>query len=142
MENGVTNQRLQTILEKNSLEVVKLLKSLTGVELFIAENRGRWTTYKLNTDFKSSLDGLSNGLSNGLPNGLSNGLSNSEQTTLQVFLLIQKNPHITRKELSEKIGISITSIQKHIDKLRLYGKIERGGSSTRGGYWIILPEKN
>lgn len=130
MENGVTNQRLQTILEKNSLEVAKLLKSLTGVELLIAENRRRWTTYKLNTDFKSSLDGLSN------------GLSNSEQTTLQVFLLIQKNPHITRKELSEKIGISITSIQKHIDKLRLYGKIERGGSSTRGGYWIILPEKN
>ena len=130
MENGVTNQRLQTILEKNSLEVAKLLKSLTGVELLIAENRRRWTTYKLNTDFKSSLDGLSN------------GLSNSEQTTLQVFLLIQKNPHITRKELSEKIGISITSIQKHIDKLRLYGKIERGGSSTRGGYWIILPKKN
>ena len=55
MENGVTNQRLQTILEKNSLEVVKLLKSLTGVELFIAENRGRWTTYKLNTYFKTTL---------------------------------------------------------------------------------------
>jgi predicted HTH transcriptional regulator len=125
-------------LEKNSLEVAKLLKSLTGVELLIAENRGRWTTYKLNTDFKTSLVGLPNGLSNGLPNGL----SNSGQTTLQVFSLIQKNPHITRKELSEKIGISITSIQKHIDKLRLYGKIERGGSSTRGGYWIILPGKN
>lgn len=142
VENGVTNQRLQTILEKNSLEVAKLLKSLTGVELLIAENRGRWTTYKLNTDFKTSLVGLPNGLSNGLPNELPNGLSNSGQTTLQVFSLIQKNPHITRKELSEKIGISITSIQKHIDKLRLYGKIERGGSSTRGGYWIILPGKN
>jgi ATP-dependent DNA helicase RecG len=67
-------------------------------------------------------------------------LSNSDSTTVQVFSLIQKNPHITRKELGEKIGISVTAIQKHIDKLKINNKIRRGGPSTRGGYWIILPE--
>ena len=136
IEKGVTNQRLQTILEKNSLEVAKILKLLTNVDLLIPENKGRWTTYRLNKDYHSAIDGLSNGLSN----GLFNGLSNSDSTTVQVFSLIQKNPHITRKELSTKIGISVNAIQKHIDKLKINNKIRRGGPATRGGYWVILPE--
>ena len=140
VENGVTNQRLQTILEKSSLEVAKILKLLTNVDLLIPENKGRWTTYRLNKDYHSAIDGLSNRLSNRLSNGLSNGLSNSDSTTVQVFSLIQKNPHITRKELSTKIGISVNAIQKHIDKLKINNKIRRGGPATRGGYWVILPE--
>lgn len=136
VENGVTNQRLQTILEKNSLEVAKLLKSLTGVELLIAENRGRWTTYKLNTDFKTSLGRLSNGLSNRLSNELSNS------TTQQIFNIIKQNPYITRSELSKTIRISDTAVQKHIKKLKFMNKIKRGGPERRGGYWIILPEND
>ena len=122
------------------MEVAKLLKSLTGVELLIAENRGRWTTYKLNTDFKTSLGGLSNGLSNELSNRLSNELSNS--TTQQIFNIIKQNPYITRSELSKTIGISDTAVQKHIKKLKFMNKIKRGGPERRGGYWIILPEND
>ena len=136
IENGVTNQRLQTILEKNSLEVAKILKYLTDVELLLSENKGRWTTYKLNLDFNSSIDGLSKELSN----GLSNGLSNSDSTTAQIFSLIKENPYITRGKLSEKLGISTNAIQKHINKLKFNQKIMRGGPATNGGYWIILSE--
>ena len=136
IENGVTNQRLQTILEKNSLEVAKILKYLTDVELLLSENKGRWTTYKLNLDFNPSIDGLSKELSN----GLSNGLSNSDSTTAQIFSLIKENPYITRGKLGEKLGISTNAIQKHINKLKFNQKIKRGGPATNGGYWIILSE--
>ena len=130
IENGVTNQRLQAILEKNSLEVAKVLKYLTDIELLLPENKGRWTTYRLNTSFKPQIEGLSK--------GLSKGLSNS--TTQLVFETIKSNPYITRKDLSVAVGVSDTTIQKHIKKLKFLNQIRRGGPERRGGHWIILPE--
>ena len=138
VEKEVSNQRLQTLLEKNSLEVAKVLKLLTDIDLLIADNKGRWTTYKLNSEYNQSR--LSNGLSNELSNELSNGLSESESTTSSVLILIQENPYITRKELSSKLGISITAIQKHINKLKFNNQIKREGPITRGGHWIIISE--
>lgn len=142
VEKEVSNQRLQTLLEKNSLEVAKVLKLLTDIDLLIADNKGRWTTYKLNSEYNQSRlsNGLSNELSNELSNGLSNGLSESESTTSSVLILIQENPYITRKELSSKLGISITAIQKHINKLKFNNQIKREGPVTRGGHWIIISE--
>ena len=130
VEKEVSNQRLQTLLEKNSLEVAKVLKLLTDLDLLIADNKGRWTTYKLNSEYNQS----------GLSNGLSNGLSESESTTISVLTLIQENPYITRKELSSILGISITAIQKHINKLKFNNQIKREGPVTRGGHWIIISE--
>ena len=146
VEKEVSNQRLQTLLEKNSLEVAKVLKLLTDIDLLIADNKGRWTTYKLNSEYNQSRlsnglsNELSNELSNGLSNELSNGLSESESTTSSVLILIQENPYITRKELSSKLGISITAIQKHINKLKFNNQIKREGPITRGGHWIIISE--
>ena len=130
VEKEVSNQRMQTLLEKNSLEVAKALKHLTDIELLTANSKGRWTTYKINYEYKHS----------GLSNGLSNGLSKSESTTLSVLKLIQENSYITRKELSSKLGISITAIQKHINKLKFNNKIKREGPATNGGRWEILSD--
>ena len=130
VEKEVSNQRMQTLLEKNSLEVAKALKHLTDIELLTANSKGRWTTYKINYEYKHS----------GLSNGLSNGLSKSESTTLSVLKLIQENSYITRKELSSKLGISITAIQKHINKLKFNNKIKREGPATNGGRWVILSD--
>ncbi len=138
VEKEVSNIRLQTLLEKNSLEVAKVLKLLTDLDLLMADNKGRWTTYKLNSEYNQS--GLSNGLSNRLSNRLSNGLSESESTTLSILSLIRENPYITRKEIASKIGISLTAIQKHINKLKFNNQIKREGPATNGGHWIILSE--
>ena len=139
IENGVTNQRLQTILEKNSLEVAKVLKYLTDIELLLPENKGRWTIYKLNTSFRTQIEGLSNGLSNELSKELSKELSNS--TTQLIFNMIKQDPYITRKELSKTIGVSDTAVQKHIKKLKFLNKIKREGPERRGGYWAIISEE-
>lgn len=134
VEKEVSNQRLQTLLEKNSLEVSKVLKLLTDLDLLIADNKGRWTTYKLNSEYNQS------GLSNGLSNRLSNRLSKSESTTISILSLIRENPYITRKEIASKIGISLNAIQKHINKLKFNNQIKREGPATNGGHWKILSE--
>jgi len=51
--------------------------------------------------------------------------------------LIKENPKITRSELSDKLGINPSAIQRHIQKLKAEGVIERIGSD-KGGYWKIM----
>jgi len=50
--------------------------------------------------------------------------------------LIKENPKITRGELSDKLGINPSAIQKHIQKLKTDGTIERIGGD-KGGYWKV-----
>ena len=54
----------------------------------------------------------------------------------EVLNLIKENPSISRKELSEKLDINPSAIQKHIQKLKSEGLIERMGGD-KGGYWKI-----
>ncbi|MCE5174432.1 MAG: winged helix-turn-helix transcriptional regulator [Bacteroidales bacterium] len=50
--------------------------------------------------------------------------------------LINADPHISAKILSENIGISVRKIETNISKLRKTGIIRRIGS-PKGGYWEI-----
>ena len=52
----------------------------------------------------------------------------------EVLELITENPKITRSELSETLGINPSAIQRHIQKLKNEGIIERIGGD-KGGYW-------
>lgn len=124
VENEISNQRLQTLLEKNPLEIAKILKPLTNVELLISENKGRWTTYKLNKDFQNNITDL----------------SNSQSTINSILILIKENPYITKKEISKHLNISTTTIQKYINQLKFNNQIKRNGPITRGGYWIVLQQ--
>ena len=126
VEKELTNERLQTLLDQNSLQVAKILRNLTEIEALVAEQNGRWTTYHINRNFKE------------LSNGVSNGVSNSDETTLAILELIKINPYIYRKEIAEKIGIALKTVQKHINKLKYHGVIRRCGPATRGGYWEII----
>lgn len=54
----------------------------------------------------------------------------------EVLELIRERPKITRKELSEKLGINPSAIQKHIQKLKAENLIERVGGN-KGGHWKI-----
>ena len=54
----------------------------------------------------------------------------------QIVELITEVPTITRNELSSTLNINASAVQKHIDKLKKTGIIQREGAD-RGGYWKI-----
>lgn len=51
LENGVTNARMQSILELHSIEIGHTLSSLVDKNMLIADKKGRWTSYRINTDY-------------------------------------------------------------------------------------------
>lgn len=48
MEGCVSNVRLQQLINKHSTEISQLLKDLCKEGYLVAENKGRWTIYRLN----------------------------------------------------------------------------------------------
>lgn len=57
----------------------------------------------------------------------------------KIVNLIQKNPSISRKEISDKLKINQSAIQKHLETLKKKGFLKRVGSA-RGGYWELIEE--
>lgn len=55
-------------------------------------------------------------------------------TREKLLKLICENPRITRNELAETLHITTSTVQFHIEKLKLEGLLERVGGS-KGGYW-------
>lgn len=52
LEDGVTNARMQSILELHSIEIGHILSNLVDKNMLIADKKGRWTSYRLNTDYE------------------------------------------------------------------------------------------
>ncbi|MDO5844992.1 MAG: winged helix-turn-helix domain-containing protein, partial [Methanocorpusculum sp.] len=57
--------------------------------------------------------------------------------SMDVLNLINENPKITRTEISQKLGINSSAVQKHISALKENGIIVRKGGDF-GGYWKII----
>lgn len=55
---------------------------------------------------------------------------------MKVVLILEKDPEITAKELSEKLGFSTRKISRIIKSLRESGKISRIGSDRKGRWKI------
>lgn len=58
LEDGVTNVRLQSILELHSIEIGHILSKLVDKNMLIADKKGRWTSYRINTDYEISTEQL------------------------------------------------------------------------------------
>ena len=91
---------------------------------------------------KSSTTELSNELSIELPEGLSIRLSKElskglSETAATIFKLIYADNYITRGDIAKKIGISVTAVQKHINKLKSLRFIDRDGSAGHGNWRLI-----
>ena len=54
----------------------------------------------------------------------------------QIIELIKENHNISRKEMAEKLGCSMSTIKRALADLRKEGRLMYEGSS-RKGYWII-----
>ena len=78
---------------------------------------------------------LLEGLSIRLSKGLSKGLS---ETAANIYnKMIYADNYITRSEIANRIGISVTAVQKHINRLKLLRFIDRDGSTGHGN-WIVI----
>ena len=59
------------------------------------------------------------------------------ETSLSICKLILTDNSISKKEMAEKIGVSTTTIQNHINKLKTLGILIRIGAD-KNGYWQIV----
>lgn len=55
----------------------------------------------------------------------------------KILDLMKKDPYISKKELSLKVGISSTAIDKNIISLKRKGLLRRIGAD-RGGHWEVV----
>lgn len=69
----------------------------------------------------------------GQKSGQKSGLSEKQ---VQILNVIKDNNFVSRKELSAIIGITQSTIQKHINTLKTKKIIERIGPA-KGGYWRV-----
>jgi len=82
---------------------------------------------------KGSEKGKKKRLVEGLAERLVEGLAESQRKMLD---LIKRNPRVSKKELSAKIGISTTAIDKNIAQLKKKGILRRVGPD-KGGHWEV-----
>ena len=73
-------------------------------------------------------------MSNKVTNNVTNKVTN--KTALQILQLLKENGRLTRKDLSEKTGLSDSGIKKIINSLREEGFIKRIGAN-KNGYWKV-----
>ncbi|MEA1908027.1 MAG: HTH domain-containing protein [Euryarchaeota archaeon] len=50
---------------------------------------------------------------------------------------MKENPHVSKREMAESIGISTTAIDKNIVALKKKGLLRRIGPA-RGGHWEVV----
>lgn len=77
------------------------------------------------------------GQTGGQTSGQTGGQTGGQTTIDEVLRLIKENPSITRKAMSETLGIATSAIQKHINNLKSEGIIRRVGGDF-GGHWEIV----
>jgi len=90
---------------------------------------GYWEIRKIKESNIKSSEGLGETHDDGLGEKLG-------ETQSRIISLMVEDNKISIPLLSEKIGISTTAVEKHIDRLKKEGFINRIGSA-RGGYWEI-----
>ena len=91
---------------------------------------------------KPSTTELFNGFSIKLPERLSIRLSKElskglSETAANIYKMIYADNYITRSDIANRIGISVTAVQKHINKLKSLRFIDRDGSTGHGS-WIVI----
>lgn len=79
-------------------------------------------------------DGLGGRLVDGLVGGLVETLAESQQ---RIVALIRHDPHMSKREMAERIGISTTAVDKNINALKEKGLLRRVGPD-RGGHWEVV----
>ena len=106
-ETSISNYRVQQLLGKNPLEAGKILYSLVGKEMLVSSNKGRWTSYSINSDYSQGVKSRSK--SQGVKSrSKSQGVKSREQKKQEIMDLLVafcREPH-TLQEIAHHLGFS------------------------------------
>ena len=61
----------------------------------------------------------------------------NQKTTQKILGEIKQNPYVTRKQLSETIGITEDGIKFHLNHMKKAGLLKRVGPD-KGGHWEVV----
>ena len=153
-EDTVTNSVLQTLLDKNSLQVGKLLSSLVERNILVSQNKGRWTSYEVNQDFiktekaRSKRQGVDNKKAGSKRQGVDNKKSRSKSKAAKEMQIIEfcKTPR-TLLEIAQELDLSdrYKMKQRYIDTLLQEGRLcmmEESKTAPTQKYRTIETNKN
>lgn len=106
-------------------KIIEESQKFNGVTPQFRWLNGLWVEFYFSTD-------------KGSPNGLGEKLGKKLGETQQnIIKLMENNPKIAITALASELGISTTTIEKHIKTLKEQNIIQRIGGA-KGGYWEIL----
>ena len=98
MDGSVTNSVIQTLLDKNALQVGKLLYSLAERKLLTAQNKGRWTSYVLNQNLEENSRSKSQGVDAEKSRSKTQGVSTENSRSKSQGVDTKKSRSKSRKE--------------------------------------------
>lgn len=58
-----------------------------------------------------------------------------------IMQMVKENPKVKRKEIADRLGMTIDGVRYHLKKLTVSGVLMFEGNS-RTGQWIILDDRN
>ena len=137
LENAVSNQRLQQILDLHPTDIGKVLNKLVEKKMLVSDSKGRWTSYTVNEEYTISDEQLD--------------MSDIEESEIhfkniadkQIYQYIQANGIITKKQvmgLTTRINSSQGAVVA-LNRLISRGLIERKGVG-RNIHYILKTEGN
>lgn len=95
LENGVTNSRMQSILDHSPIEIGHILADLVEQHMLIADKKRRWTTYRLNDEYTIRPRQL------GLGDIYHKELTFKNETDHCIYDYIRTNGFITTRQIME-----------------------------------------
>lgn len=89
------------------------------------------TTLYIHPDFHLAY--ANDGQNDGVNEGVNDGLNNNERA---VLITVTENPTITTGKIAKIVGVSVSTVERAIRKLKAMGIIQRDGSDKKGS-WIV-----
>jgi predicted HTH transcriptional regulator len=80
---------------------------------------------------------VKNDVKNDVKSGVKNMVNLNVDRDDSILNIIRENPYVTQAELAGKLGVSIRTAQRTLDKMVKNGKIRRIGAK-KGGYWECI----
>ena len=123
IEGDVTNTKLQYTIDKHKSDITKLLQDLCKQGYLLSENKSRWTTYHLNTEYSIGIILIDDTSNDDTSNDdtSNDDTSNDDTFKLKVMTSLQNKiieactiEYISIEEISNKVERSISHLKNRI----------------------------